>query len=137
MISAKRYEDLAIWQLSVELRNRIFKLTETGPAGRDVEFRDHIRKSARSAPDNIAEGFGRFKPRPFAQFLRVARASLMETRSQLQDAIASGYFSEEVTGPLFSLQLRALAGCTRLIKYLESCKGEAPAGWDPNNPFGE
>jgi four helix bundle protein len=130
MAGVKRYEDFAVWQLSVELRDEIFRLTETGRAARDLKFREQIRDAARSAPRNIAEGFGRFKPRPFAQFVRIARGSLLETRNHLQDAEASKYFSSEDTRRLLKLQVRAAAAASHLIKYLDSCRGDAPTGWD-------
>ncbi len=89
MSVAKRYEDLHVWRLSVDLRDRVIELTSTGRAASDFAFRDQIRDSARSAPRNIAEGFGRFNPRPFAQYLRIARGSLQETRSHLQDGVSN------------------------------------------------
>ena len=127
---ARRYEDLVIWRLSVKLRKEVLELTAAGPAARDFEFRRQIRESTRSAPRNIAEGFGRYNPRPFAQFLRIARVSLLETRNHLQDGLECGYFNNAAIAPLLSLQRQAQAGCTRLIKYLESCGGHAP-GDDP------
>ena len=42
-----------------------------------------------------AEGFGRFKPREFAQFARITRASLLETRHHIQDGRTKKYFSED------------------------------------------
>jgi four helix bundle protein len=109
-----------------ELRDEINRLTGTGPAARDFEFRNQIRDSAGSSPRNIAEGHGRFKPRQFAQFLRIARGSLQETRNHLQDGQTRNYFRAEDANKRLVLQKRALAGTTRLIKYLESLKGDVP-----------
>jgi four helix bundle protein len=128
--AVRRYEDLHVWQLASELRDAIFTLTETGPVLRNLTFRDQVRRSSSSPPANIAEGFGRFKPREFAQFLRIARASLIETRNHLQDGRTKKYFTEEDTEHLLKLQLRATIAATRLLRYLESCKGKAPTGWD-------
>jgi four helix bundle protein len=130
---AKRYEDLVVWQLSVRLRDEIFRLTATGRSARDFRFRDQIRDASSSPPRNIAEGFGRFKPRAFASFLRIARGSLQETRAHLQDGAGRGYFTDADIQPLLRLQLRALSACTKLIKYLDSCKGEVPEPVNPRN----
>lgn len=125
-----RFEDLIAWQLSAELRDRIFDLTEDGPAARDVDFRDDIRRSARSAPNNLSEGFGAFYPREFARFGRIARRSIIETRNHLQDARKQKYFSDEDVRKLIHLTFRAQKATTGLIKYLDSCRGRPPTGWD-------
>jgi four helix bundle protein len=130
MATAQKYEDLDAYQLSKELRDTIFKLTEAGPALTNLKFRDQIRRSSSSAPANISEGFGRFKPREFAHFARVARASLLETRNHIEDGRTKNYFSEEEATCLFDLQVRATKATTDLLRYLESCKGVAPTGWD-------
>jgi four helix bundle protein len=130
MRGVKRFEDLDIWQLSVELRDEINRLTEAGPVARDFTFLDQIRDSAASPPRNIAEGFGRFRPRSFASFLRIARGSLEEVRNHLLDGQTRKYFTEEDTKRLLVLQKRALAGTTKLIQYLESVKGDGP---EPKN----
>jgi four helix bundle protein len=129
MAGARRYEDLDAWQLAKELRDEIFKLTETGPVARNLKFRDQLRRSSSSPPSNIAEGFGRFKPREFANFVRIARGSLLETRNHIQDGQTKKYFSEEDTNGLLKLHARAMIATTRLLRYLDSCKGKAPTGW--------
>jgi four helix bundle protein len=130
--TARRLEDLDVWLLSVELRDEIIRLTNSGRCARDVEFCDQIRDACSSPPRNIAEGFGRFKPKPFANFLRIARGSLLETRNHLNDARTRGYFSHEDTMRLLSLQRRTTAGVTKLIRYLESCRGDPP--YPPTDP---
>src|SRR5438093_5747868 len=77
------FRALVCWRLSHDLKCEVFDFTESGPAARDYKYRDQIRDSGASAPANIAEGFGRFVPADFAQFLKYARASLMETQNHL------------------------------------------------------
>jgi four helix bundle protein len=126
MRGVQRFEDLDIWKLSVELRDEIKRLTETGQAAKDFDFRDQIRDASSSTARNIAEGFGRYLPRQFANFLRIARGSLQETRNHLLDGQTRRYFTSEDTERLLVLHKRALAGTTSLIRYLESLKGELP-----------
>ena len=130
MSGVRRFEELAAWRLAVELSKGVVALTAAGRAARDQDFCRQIRDSTRSAPRNIAEGFGRFQPRQFANFVRIARGSLKETRNHLHDGVASGYFTSEDVRPLMLLLRRALGASTALLKYLDSCKGEAPTGWD-------
>jgi len=127
--TASRLEDLIVWQLAVELRDGILKLTDSGRVLTDREFRDQIRDSASSVPRNVAEGFGLFQPRQFAKHLRVARGSLAETKNHLEDGRTRKYFNEADTVRLLKLAARTAIALTRLLKYLDSCKGHAPTGW--------
>jgi four helix bundle protein len=87
-------------------------------------------KSSRSSPSNLAEGFGAFYPKEFARFCRIARRSLIETRNHLKDGRGRGYFSADTSNKRCHLSLRAQKATTRLIKYLESCNGRPPDGWN-------
>ena len=126
MAGVRRYEDLLVWQLASGLRDKVFTLTEKRAVSRNFKFRDQIRESSSSAPANIAEGFGRFRPREFAFFVRIARASLLETRNHLQDGRNKKYFTEGDAADLLKLQVRATIAATRLLKYLDSCDGNVP-----------
>jgi len=87
------------------------------PAGRDFKFCDQIRSSAASAPRNIAEGFGRFRPAPFANFVDIAIGSLIETEDALKDGCDRGYFTEADIVPLQALARRAIVVSRRLALY--------------------
>ena len=86
----------------------------------------------RRAPANIAEGFGRFSPREFARFLRIARGSLLETRNHVLKAKANGYVTDEDGGGLVPSRSRATGAVTnRALPRL--CKGKA-TGWEQPEP---
>src|SRR5437870_10265414 len=85
------FKDLVCWQLSYQLKREVFAFTANGPASRDFKYCDQIRDSSSSAPRNIAEGFGRYRPAEFARFLEFARASLSKTMNHLIDGHDSGY----------------------------------------------
>jgi four helix bundle protein len=118
--TARRYQDLVIWQLSYELQRAVFAITAEGAAARDFRFRDQIRDSSASVSRNIAEGFGRFRSAEFAHFLDIARGSLTETHSHLQDGFDRGYFTDLDHARLSLLAGRTAIGITRLIRYLRS-----------------
>jgi four helix bundle protein len=136
MAGARSFEELDAWKLSAELRDRIFEETRNGPASRDADFRNQIRDSSASAPRNIAEGFGAFKPREFARFTRIGRRSLMETKNHLLDARKKKYFAIETAAELLTICRRALGATTALLRYLDGCDGRDPVNWnsspDPN-----
>ena len=129
MAVARCIEELVAWQLSVKLRDEILAIVKTGEAARNLSFRDQIERSTRSAPSNLAEGFAAFRPKEFAYFARIARRSLAETRNHLAEGRTRKFFSAEQEERLRRLALRAQKATTRLIRYLDSCKGRAPAGW--------
>jgi len=126
MPGVTRFTDLDAWKLAVDLRDPVYELTEAGPSGKDFKFLDQIRASANSAPSNIAEGWGRFYPNDNAQFLRVARASLMETQNHLLHGKTRNYFSAEAFERAWILSRRALGATTRLMQYQISCDGQVP-----------
>ncbi len=101
--------------------------TATIPAARDFKFCEEIRKSARSAPDNISEGFYRFNPPDFANFVRIARGSLGEVRNQLRHAHSSKYLTDADFGELSRLCKRAMGASTGLRMYLLGL----PKNFDP------
>src|SRR5689334_8817187 len=54
-VGVRRYEDLVCWQLSDELKRRVYAVIARPEVRRDFDFCDQVRRSARSAPSNIAE----------------------------------------------------------------------------------
>jgi len=121
MASAKRLEELIIWNLACELRDDIGELISRGAGEADWDFRNQIVRSSRSTAANIAEGFGHFRPRPFANHLRIARASAMETLNHSREAGEKNYFESEAVARFIRLSGRILRGAARLIVYLDSC----------------
>jgi four helix bundle protein len=97
------------------------------PAKHDRNFCQDTRASARSAPSNISEGFGRETHRDFAHFLSIARVSLIET-DHLQDALDCRHISATEHTRLSSLATRALIATTRLQSYLRRTPDKRRAG---------
>ena len=63
-MGAQRYEDLEIWRLANELKEKTYELIDKTSARTDFKFRDQSRDSLSSATVNIAEGFGYVRPPP-------------------------------------------------------------------------
>jgi four helix bundle protein len=79
-----------------ELADFVVEITATGPSSRHGDFCDQIRRASDGPGPHIAEGFGRFTPREFAHYLRMAVSSLMETRSLLLRGGRRSYWQEPV-----------------------------------------
>ena len=78
----------------------------------------------RSPPRNIAEGYGRFRPKETQHFIDYARASLDETETHLRDGVASNYFPAETVGPLLVLLTRCRKALDSWHRYLSSVKDD-------------
>jgi four helix bundle protein len=119
-------EEIVAYQLAVELRDRILTLTKSGPLSKDWKFCNQIRDSARSAPRNLSEGFYRYNHGEFAQFTKIAKSSLGETKNHLEDGKTQLYFTPEDFDYLHRLGCRAIAVSTGLIKHLLSTREPLP-----------
>jgi four helix bundle protein len=126
-------EDFNAWQLSWELKERVIAFTATPRVACDRKFCEEVRESSRSAPDNIAEGFYRFNPPDFANFVRIARGSLGEVRNQLRHAHSRNYINDEGFQELDRVCSRAIGACTGLRLYLL----RLPRNFDPRKAVGE
>ena len=87
-----KFEDLDVWKRSARLSADIYK---TLVKLKDYGFRDQICRSGLSIPSNIAEGMERDSQREFLQFLRYAKGSCGELRTQIYIGIDIGYVPKE------------------------------------------
>lgn len=83
MAGVKRVEDLVAWQRAMSLCRAIYKSSALLPDAERFGLQSQLRRAAVSVPSNIAEGFGRESPSDLIRFLRMARGSLYEIRTQL------------------------------------------------------
>lgn len=84
---ADALESLDVWKRSRSLTVNIYKVFASC---KDYGFKDQITRAAVSIPANIAEGFERNSRKEFMNFLRFARGSCAELRTQL-------YISEDIS----------------------------------------
>lgn len=90
------YRDLEIYQLSFQLAVKIDRLSKTLPKHEMYEVGSQIRRSAKSIPANIAEGFGRRRyKQDYIRFLVYALASCDETRVHLDMLYQTTSLAEE------------------------------------------
>ena len=90
-------ESLDVWRRSRKLAVDVYKELENC---RDWGFKDQITRSAISVPSNIAEGFERNSKKDFSNFLRIARGSCAELRTQLYIGQDIGYLHESIGNQL-------------------------------------
>jgi four helix bundle protein len=126
-VGVRRYQEFRAWQLANELNKKVFQMTSMAPACHDFKFRDNIRDAADSAQRNFPEGFGRFSPGDFAQFLDHSRASLLETKNGLTVGLERAYFNDDDFKEADALVVRALGALSGLQKYLRSPRAKLNA----------
>jgi four helix bundle protein len=107
------FEQLNVYQKSVELNNLVFKLLRMHPSI-DRFLQDQLKRASVSISANIAEGSGRFTLCDRRHFFVISRGSAFESYSLLQ-IISSQYplnssplneiklLVEEITKMLFGL----------------------------------
>jgi four helix bundle protein len=79
----KTYQDLIIWQKSIELVIVVYKLTSEFPKEEIFGLTSQIRRATVSIPSNVAEGKMRGGNVEFKRFLLIAFASGAELETQL------------------------------------------------------
>ena len=77
------HKDLKVWQESMTLVTKIYKVSENFPKHEVYGLSTQIRRAAVSIPSNIAEGAGRKGENEFRRFLYIALGSLSELETQL------------------------------------------------------
>lgn len=73
-----RFQDLRIWQLAIEIADKLFDIADKLEQMRLYRFAEQLRGAAMSMSNNISEGSGSSSNREFAQFLNIARRSTFE-----------------------------------------------------------
>jgi four helix bundle protein len=115
---AKKFEELVCWLLADDLKERVYRILECKVVAKDFDYCRQIRKSTRSAPALIAEGFGRWTRPEFVRYLRLALGELGETRNHLRDGLQAKYIATDEYRELWHLCYRASRACRGLIDSL-------------------
>ncbi|OGU77203.1 MAG: four helix bundle protein [Ignavibacteria bacterium RBG_16_34_14] len=77
-MSKFRFQDLEIWNMAIELSDKLFDISDNLEQRKLYRFAEQLRGSAMSMSNNIAEGSGSTSNNEFRQFLNVARRSTFE-----------------------------------------------------------
>jgi len=120
MATAKRFEDLDVWQRAKELTNLIYRYSSDGTFSRDFGLRDQMRRASVSIMSNIAEGFESQTQAMFIQYLGRAKGSAGELRAQLYIAHEQEYLTGDEFMSAISLAEICSKQLAKFIQYLES-----------------
>lgn len=117
------FRDLRVWQLSMELVEIIYRLTQNFPKYEIYGLTSQIQRAAVSVPSNIAEGHTREHTKEFLHHLSIAQASLAELETQLEIAARLNYFEtsklDQILGRVVSLGKQLYALRNALLRRLK------------------
>lgn len=87
-----RFEDLEVWKRSARLSADLYKALANL---KDFGFLDQITRAGLSVPSNIAEGYERDSDKECLNFLKYAKGSAGEIRTQIYIGMDIGYIQSE------------------------------------------
>ena len=116
----RSFEELEVWKRACQLSVRIYQVLENS---REFGLRDQMQRAAVSVASNIAEGAER-GGREFVRFLRIARGSAAELRTQCYIACKIGLIDQATTTELAKELKEISRMLTGLAKSLRSPKTE-------------
>jgi four helix bundle protein len=79
----RNFKELAIWNRSILLTKRIYKLTSELPKSEIYGLTSQMRRCAVSIPSNIAEGCSRRSNKEMRRYLEISLGSSFELETQL------------------------------------------------------
>ncbi len=85
------FEDLEVWKRSCR---QAVKVCQNVQDWRNFTLKDQLQRAAISVPSNIAEGHERDSPGDFIRFLRIAKGSNGEMRTQIYIAKERGLIED-------------------------------------------
>jgi len=87
----------------MDLAVQTYQLAAKFPAYEAYRLTAQVTRAVASVPANIAEGHARGSKKDYANFLAIAKGSLMETKTFLMLALRLGYLSKEEGSPTLTL----------------------------------
>ena len=112
------YRDLIAWQKAMDLVDSIYALVLTFPKYELFGLSAQMRSAVTSIPINIAEGQGRYSLREFRRFLRDARASALELKTEILIASRQKYVSPSRADALIEECLRVSQLVNGLLRHI-------------------
>ena len=116
-----------------ELKLQVDRFLERPNVKKRFQLHDQLSAAARSAPSNIAEGFGKFGNKEFARYARIAKASEVEVINHLIDLRDLRLISDNeflVAEHNARIALKTVVG---LIRHLESSPDPPKPGKSSKN----
>jgi four helix bundle protein len=113
------HKDLKVWQLSIDLVEKVYKITNCFPKEEMYGLTSQMRRCAVSVPSNIAEGAARKTKNEYLQFLYISLGSLSELETQIEISKRLKFFNDSQVEELVEKIRRMLLN---LVGYLKNTR---------------
>lgn len=97
------HHDLRVWKMAMDLAEKVYQLSAHFPASETYRLGTQITRAAASVPANIAEGNARGSRKDYANFIAIAKGSLMETETFIMLAMRLKHISQDEAQPVLAL----------------------------------
>jgi four helix bundle protein len=122
MGSVQSHRDLVVWQKAMDLAVEVYRLSACFPQDERFRLVSQIARAVSSVPANIAEGHARGSRKEYANFLAIAKGSLMETETFLTLAVRLNY----LTQPQTSSAQQLIAEVSKMMTSIRARLLQAP-----------
>ena len=95
MADTSYYKNLKVWQKSIDLVEKIYKITALFPKTEAYGLSDQLRRASVSIASNIAEWSGRNTETDYLRFLHIAKWSALEVDTHIVIAKRLWYITPE------------------------------------------
>jgi four helix bundle protein len=120
-MGSQSYRDLLVWQKSMALCLKVYKVCESFPKSELYGLSDQMKRAAVSISSNIAEGQGRQHIKEFLHFIFIANGSLAELDTQRiiaenlhfirpEDSMSLDGYITEIRKMIYALTIKLKAG---------------------------
>ena len=110
------YQDLLVWQRSMDLVEQVYRLTAGLPAAEQWGLISQMRRAAVSVPSNIAEGYGRQATGEYRHHVAIGRGSLLELETQVLLCVRLKYLDAAASESI----LKEIGEISRMLATLAS-----------------
>jgi four helix bundle protein len=118
--SIKTFKDLVVWQKAFNLSVEIYRLSSEFPKHELYGLASELRKTSRSIPCNIAEGYKRWSKVDYIRFLRISAGSAAELETQVLLAARLGYFHPNVASQIAEMLYEIVRMLDALVRSLRA-----------------
>ncbi len=110
------FRDLNVWNKSMDTAMDVFALTRHFPPTERYSLTDQIRRSSRSVPANISEGWRKRRyPLSFISKLNDAEGEAAETQTHIEIAFRCDYIDQSTFSKIDQAYEEILAMLTKMV----------------------
>lgn len=117
MADTSYYKNLKVWQKSIDLVEKIYKITALFPKTEVYGLSDQLRRASISVASNIAEWSWRNTEADYLRFLHIAKWSALEVDTQVTIAKRLEYISDSQYSELDTMVIEIIKMIWGFIEY--------------------